>query len=116
VNQRLWDMGYEACRVGAYRFVHHSPCSTVPRLLAHHFRRGRAYGRILRNGGKPSRGLLSFALGIPRHRLREIERRLGRWGDGFREEYRRARPLVVLAAVASGAGTLFGLLPARFRP
>ena len=93
---------------GGIRLTHHSPCSTVPELVRHHFARGRALGRILRgdfrartDSRKDVRRSLS---GYSRRRLADTDQRVADWGEELAAEYRRARPLVRLGIEAAKAG------------
>ena len=116
VNRALWERGHRAWRERDVWITHHSPCRTVPRLVVHHFRRGRGLGRILRGdtpaGASGRRGLARFLVAYPRARLRQVDRRIERWGGDFRGRYRRVRPLVALAIAAAWAGAAVEDLPA----
>src|SRR5205085_549726 len=61
VNQELFARGYRARRVQEIVLVHRSRCETVPRLLRHHFQRGRALHKIVRAQGLPLRRRLEAA-------------------------------------------------------
>ncbi len=54
VNQALVRRGYQAYRAQDVIFIHHSPCRTPWKLVAHHFIRGRGFGRILRDRDRMS--------------------------------------------------------------
>ncbi len=118
VNGELWRRGHTAYRDSAIVLTHRNRSRRPWHLARHHFVRGRAFGRILLGrypGGSPRRrsGVLSFLAGYPRWRMETTGSRVRRWGDELREEYRRARPLVVLGALAAGAGACFQVLLSR---
>ncbi len=48
VNNELFRRGHRAFRSQEIELVHRSPCSTTRKLISHHFVRGRALGRIVR--------------------------------------------------------------------
>ncbi|MGI9019710.1 MAG: glycosyltransferase family 2 protein, partial [Solirubrobacterales bacterium] len=121
VNRELWRRGHRAYRAAAIELTHRNRSSTAWRLARHHFVRGRAFGRILLGnypGGSPRgrRGILSFLVGYPRWRVRNTDRRVHEWGGELRAQYARSRRLVILGALAAGAGACFEvLLPRRGR-
>ncbi|HXJ64968.1 MAG TPA: glycosyltransferase, partial [Actinomycetota bacterium] len=114
VNHLLYAAGARAYRAADVPLVHASPCTTVPRLLRHHFTRGRAHGRILLEHAGPvlnreELGRIGFAY-LPR-RLIATASNVRRWGDVvLRERFRRVRPLVAAGATAAWAGLWFELL------
>ncbi|MGH2684650.1 MAG: glycosyltransferase, partial [Actinomycetota bacterium] len=103
VNETLFARGYRAYRSRDIRLIHRSPCRDPFRLMTHHFRRGRAFGRILLGWGDEA-AMRALAGYLPR-RLRLTSSHLRRWGHDLRAEYRRALPLVVLGATSAWAGT-----------
>jgi glycosyltransferase involved in cell wall biosynthesis len=110
VNMELWRRGHLAYRCPQAAFIHHSPCRTVPALASHHFRRGRAYGRIVVAGPQagvpmPRRSAPLFALSFARSRWRDMNARISAWGtDAEQSRFRRVRPLVLLGLGAAAAG------------
>jgi glycosyltransferase involved in cell wall biosynthesis len=120
VNHLMYAMGARAYRAADVLLVHATPCTTVPRLLRHHFVRGRAHGRILLEHA-PTQGVLHREE-LGRVGLAYLPRRLGltatnvrRWaGPELAERYRQVRPLVAAGAAAAWTGLWFELLtPAR---
>jgi glycosyltransferase involved in cell wall biosynthesis len=120
VNRALWERGHRAWRERDLWLTHHTPCRTVPRLVSHHFQRGRGLGRILRGDAPPGRsgrrGLAGFLAGYPRARLHQVDRRIERWGGELGGRYRRVRPLVMLAIAAAWAGASIEALGRRRPP
>lgn len=114
VNTELWRMGYSAYREQEAAAIHVSPCSSPATLAAHHYRRGRAWARILleRHGSRRRvllrRGLL-LSMYVPR-RLARIGRSVRSHGRGLIRQYRRAYPLIVLGALAAFWGIVTGLV------
>jgi hypothetical protein len=47
VTMELTGRGYPTWRAQDVTMIHHSPCATPGVLLRHHFKRGRAHGRII---------------------------------------------------------------------
>ena len=119
VNEELWRRGHRAYREQRIELIHSSPCSTAWSLARHHFRRGRAFGRILRGDFAPARRgrrlrRLSFLLRYPAMRLRSTDTRVADWGGPLRGEYRKVRRLVRLGIAAAWVGTWLELvLPVR---
>ncbi len=120
VNHLIYATGARAYRAADVPLVHASPCTTVPRLLRHHFVRGRAHGRILLEHAPPQ-GVLHREE-LRRIGLAYLPRRLGmtsanvrRWGGTeLTERYRRVRPLVAAGATAAWIGLWFELVrPAK---
>jgi glycosyltransferase involved in cell wall biosynthesis len=118
VNNELARRGYTTYWDRDVQFIHHSPCRTPWRLLAHHFVRGRGFGRILRDQGH-ARGRPFVGRSMVRLYQRQVRRRydlvsgnVGRWNDdpALAREYRRARPLVFAGALAAYAGNCYELL------
>lgn len=117
VNQELARRGYRALRAQDVVLVHHSPCRSVPRLLRHHFTRGRGYGRILWERDGVARRDLAGLYGRRLLRRQTVgrviwtTRNVRRWGDiATLAQYFRAFPLVVAGTLASTAGTWWELL------
>jgi hypothetical protein len=115
-NRALVRRGYVALRDPAIRFVHRSPCRTPWRLVRHHFRRGRGWGRLLladyrERGGLFNRQVISSRLvrHLPR-RLGRIKRNVTKAEPDYQAAYRRARPLIALGAVASWLGMWFEVM------
>jgi glycosyltransferase involved in cell wall biosynthesis len=118
VNQELVSQGHRAFFARDVTIIHRSPCRTPWKLARHHFTRGRAYGRILRDrdgvtirspvgaqGALLLRGLVSG-------RLQRTTASVEQWaGDpALIARYRRVYPLVVLGAVAAAAGACLELV------
>jgi hypothetical protein len=104
VNQELFRRGYRAHRVQEIVLVHRSRCETVPRLLGHHFQRGRALGKILDAEGVPLSRRLRHALRYMPTRMRYIEGGVGLWGGELEPRYREVRRLVRAGVLAAWAG------------
>jgi hypothetical protein len=118
VNNELTRRGFKTYWDRDVRFIHHNRCRTPKRLGAHHFVRGRAFGRILREQGH-ARG--RAVIGRPALRLyrRQVPQRaelirsnVHKWANDpvIEREYRRAAPLIRLGAAAAWLGTIFELL------
>lgn len=117
-NERMWNAGHRAYRERLVRLRHHSPCSTRFRLFRHHFQRGRAFGRILRDGVPPNSGLplrvrATVLVRHPRSRLDVTDARVEDWGSELEAEYARVRRLVKLGLAAAGMGAWVGTLGRR---
>ena len=102
VNLRLWREGHRAYRQKDALLYHNSPCTTLPRLLRHHFVRGQAWGRILvaRGTGFPE---LENYVG---RRFARTTANVGSWGGDLEEEFRRVRLLVRLGMTAAWLGMI----------
>lgn len=116
VNSALVKRGYVAYRDPDVRFIHYSPCTTVPRLLRHHFRRGRGWGRMLvtrhrERGQMLDRDFVRTRLidAVPT-RLNRIDRSVRLARTDIIAEFELVRPLVVAGAVASWLGMWYELL------
>jgi glycosyltransferase involved in cell wall biosynthesis len=115
VNRALVRRGYVALRDPAITFVHRSPCRTAWHLVRHHFRRGRGWGKLLLADYREQGRLLNpQVLGsrlvhhLPR-RLSRIQRNVVA-AQALEAEYRRARVLIALGAVASWLGMWYEIL------
>lgn len=110
VNLRLFLVGHSAYRSSELTLIHRSPCETPRQLARHHFKRGVGYSSLLasaiRRGEQPvNRALLRrLAIDYVPTRLRSIHRNVATYGSELGPAYRRARPLVVLGALAAWAG------------
>jgi hypothetical protein len=120
VNNELAAFQYRAYRAHDVRLVHASPCRRLPRLLRHHFVRGRGMGRILLDDYRGRGRLLSrsfvgrLLVGYVPTRMARTTANVRSSGGPLRGVYRRVLPLVVLGAAAAWAGLWFELLrPAR---
>ena len=108
VNLALVQRGYQAYRAQDVTLIHHSPCRTPWKLMAHHFVRGRGLGCILRDRDRIApKGLLgkrgvNFVRRQVTGRVKQTTQHVRRWsGDPtLQAEYRRAFPLVVAGATA----------------
>src|SRR5262249_3090133 len=101
VNHLLYALGARAYRAADVGLTHVSPCTTVPRLLAHHRERGRAHGRILLENASAGTPVLSreelgrIGFGYLPRRLGATASNVRRWGGPeLRREFRAVRPLV----------------------
>ncbi|HEX3832830.1 MAG TPA: Mur ligase family protein, partial [Solirubrobacteraceae bacterium] len=117
VNMELTGRGYPTWRAQDVRMIHHSPCATPGVLLRHHFKRGRAHGRIILDqwapGLPPAGELRYFAVEYLPGRVRQIGAAVRSWGSRReRVRYTLVYPLVVAGAAASWAGTWYQLLTA----
>jgi glycosyltransferase involved in cell wall biosynthesis len=117
VNQELFRLGHRAYRAQDAGFIHVSPCRTPIRLVRHHFVRGRAMGRILRDRDGVSRRSMFGQVGLKRLRIQSIQRArrisesVEKWGDEQAiREYRECRMLIALGIAANCAGTWFEFL------
>jgi hypothetical protein len=108
VNHRLWRRGHRAFRESAIELTHRSPCSTTAALVRHHFLRGRAFGRLLRDeiaaGRGRRRATCRYLARYPRMRLASTNYRVSEWGGELRAEYRRVRRLVIVGIAAAWIG------------
>ena len=117
VNTDLWQRGYSAYRQQEAAAIHISPCSTVAKLTAQHYTRGRAWAQILleRHGSRRTvirrRGLM-LSMYVPRRLLR-IGANVRAHGRGLVREYRRSYPLIVLGALAAFWGIVTGIALGR---
>jgi glycosyltransferase involved in cell wall biosynthesis len=117
VNMALVRRGYVAYRDPGVRLIHHSRCTTVPRLVRHHFQRGRGLGRLLverhlERGHLLNRHVLRTRLleAVPKRLQRIEESVMGLPNTQLIAEYQRFRHLVVLGALATLAGTWYEVL------
>jgi glycosyltransferase involved in cell wall biosynthesis len=115
VNQELYRRGYRARRVQEIALVHRSRCETIPRLLEHHFQRGRALGRILAAEGVPVRKRLEHLRRYVPRRMRYIDGGVGLWGGELRSHYESVRPLVRAGVQAAWSGYFLELLSSARR-
>lgn len=110
VNVALWKRGAVAYRSNEIRFVHNSPCTTIPRLLKHHHTRGRALGRLRlqeTSGRRPRIDATLWLAGYLPRRIGTTTRNVQRNGDAeMQQRYRRAMPLIVAACVSAWVGAL----------
>jgi len=109
LNQALWSRGHRAYRSREIALVHRSPCTNPWRLIRHHFVRGRALARIVREregGGRRSRSA-RFLRSYSRRRLAATDRRVADWGGDLGARYGSVRPLVKLGIAAAHAGAAF---------
>jgi glycosyltransferase involved in cell wall biosynthesis len=106
VNTTLFQRGYVAYRAADVTLTHHSRCRGPITLVRHHFSRGRAFGKILRDDSERDRRFVrSYVL----RRVSRTSRDVRRWGDGLQGHYRRAWPLVVAGTVAAWVGLVYEL-------
>lgn len=111
VNRELFRRGHTAYRAQDVTLTHHSRCRGPAQLVRHHFSRGRAFGKILRN--EPARDRRFVWTYVPR-RISRTGRDVRRWGCELRRHYRRAWPLVLAGTMAAWVGLVYELLrPAR---
>jgi glycosyltransferase involved in cell wall biosynthesis len=115
VNQELFRRGYRARRIQEIVLVHRSRCETVPRLVRHHFQRGRALGKILRAEAVPRHQRAKHAARYVPVRLRYIEAGVGLWGGELEPRYREVRRLVQAGVIAAWAGYVCELLSSAGR-
>lgn len=105
VNEALFEAGYTAYRCDGYELKHFSPSRSAPALAAHHFRRGKAFGQIIRAEGATRRSTARFALGIPARRWSAISGNVREFAPELQPQLERARLHLGLALCASAAGT-----------
>src|SRR5262249_2144523 len=116
VNRELVRRGYIALREPAIRFVHYNPCRTPWRLVKHHFPRGRGWGGLLVEDHRMSGGLLNREVVVARlvdhlpARWRQVARGVRTADPELAPHYRRARPLIAAAAIASWLGMWYEIL------
>ncbi len=120
VNHELARRGHTAYRAQDVRLIHHTPCRTRSRLLAHYFVRGRSYGRILLEGRRSEGQLFHAHSGQAFRRLRAhdgriaVGRHVEEWGgDEEQRAYRRARRWITTAWAAHRLGTCLELVRPR---
>jgi glycosyltransferase involved in cell wall biosynthesis len=121
VNHELWRRGCSAYRAMDVWLIHRSPCRTPLGLARHHFARGRAVGRIMREISRPPvrRGdsIRGVHPGYVTNRLRQTKANVRTWGDDYVNGiYRLVRPLVVVGVLAAWVGMWWELLWPRRRP
>ena len=116
VNRALVRRGYVALREPAIALTHSSPCRSAGRLVRHHFKRGRGWGRLVLADRREAGPVLT------RETWRErgpghLTRRLGRIAADVATaepdlgiQYRAVRPLVGLGAGAAWAGMWWEIL------
>jgi UDP-N-acetylmuramoyl-tripeptide--D-alanyl-D-alanine ligase len=117
VNMELTGRGYPTWRAQDVMMIHHSPCTTPRVLVGHHFKRGRAHGRIILDqwapGLPPGGELRYFLVEYLPGRIRQITAAVRSWGSRRdRAHYAVVFPLVIGGAVASWVGTWYELLTA----
>lgn len=121
VNNLLFERGHSAYRAQEIQLVHRNRCERPPRLVAHHFTRGRAMGRILcgdRRAGRLSlpRLVRSWLIHYIPVRLRRTSASVaGFGGPELLRRYRRVYPLVMAGTVSAWAGIWTELLLRRVR-
>lgn len=115
-NRALVKRGYVAYRYPDVRFIHRSRCTTTPRLVRHHFQRGRGSGRLLLAEYREKGQLLNAKVlrtrlieAVPKQ-LRRIQESVALANPDIIAEYERHRHLVALGAVATWAGTWYEVL------
>jgi glycosyltransferase involved in cell wall biosynthesis len=120
VNTRLFELGYRAYYSSDIQCIHNTPCTTVARLLHHHFERGLGFGRILwEQAGRPrrlrSRGqtILWLTTKYPLRRTRFIREAVRDWGATVGREFTRSFPLVVAGVASAAVGAILFLLRPR---
>ncbi|HWV23477.1 MAG TPA: glycosyltransferase [Thermomicrobiales bacterium] len=116
VNRALVKRGYVAYREPDAMYIHTTRCTTVPRLLRHHFQRGRGVGRLLladyrRQGRLLNQQVLRTRLldAVPQ-RLERMHRSVMLANQEIVAEYERVRPLIALGAIATLAGTWYEIV------
>jgi len=105
VNERLWKEGYRAYRDGSILLHHKRPCTTLLRLIQHHFIRGRAWGQILAARGS-SVGALS---GYVSKRMQQTTHNVDAWGGELGAQFARVKPLVWLGIISAWLGAVYEL-------
>jgi glycosyltransferase involved in cell wall biosynthesis len=120
VNTRLFELGYRAYYSSDIQCIHNTPCTTVARLLHHHFERGLGFGRILwEQAGRPrnlrARGqtILWLTTKYPVRRTRFIREAVRDWGATVRREFTRSFPFVVAGVASAAVGAILFLLRPR---
>jgi glycosyltransferase involved in cell wall biosynthesis len=107
-NARLAWLGFDAYYAQDVVIVHHNRCSSVRRLVAHHFQRGRGFARLLsvraERAGTGGRWRQTTLVTYLPRRLWTTTRDVLRWGHGLRARYAAVFPLVALGATAAWAG------------
>jgi glycosyltransferase involved in cell wall biosynthesis len=103
MNTRIWNRGGTAYRDNTIQLYHRNRCSTPWRLVRHHFMRGRAWGRILRERGEVFGATRNYVS----RRYRMTERNVQQWGGDLIENYRRSRPLVRLGIWSAFVGICY---------
>jgi hypothetical protein len=106
VNTELFRRGHACYRAADVELVHHTRCRGTVTLVKHHFARGRAFGQILRADPERDR---RFVRTYVLKRVSRTSRDVRSWGDGLRDEYRRAWPHVVAGTVAAWTGLVLEL-------
>lgn len=111
VNQKLFHDGRRTYYRSGASFHHASPARSLGQLCSHHFKRGRALGRIIRGGRTRWQSLLQLPVtaSLPGRRLRALRAGMAFADADLRRRYRSLLPLVVSGALASTAGTAYEL-------
>ncbi len=112
VNNRMFGAGLKAYRSPEIELTHVTRCDRPWQLLAHHWERGRALGRLLFDPALAvpvqRRHVARMVATLVPRRVAAAARAVGEWGTaGERRAYRGSRPLIAGAAVVSWLGTLF---------
>jgi glycosyltransferase involved in cell wall biosynthesis len=128
VNAALFGLGFSAYREGKAQLIHHSLCTSVPRLCGHHFSRGKAYGILLVSeaAGNPAqsdrltrhcvRRVGEFLFVYPAKRFRRIRRDLQSAPAEHIARLYRLSPIVILAILAAAGGGIAGVIASYCRP
>ncbi|MEX0991735.1 MAG: glycosyltransferase [Actinomycetota bacterium] len=112
VNNRMFGAGLKAYRSPEIELTHATRCDRPTALLAHHWNRGRALGRLLFDPAfvlpVERRGIGRMVASLVPRRVTATARAVAKWGGPQeRRAYRESRLLIIAAAVASWCGTLF---------
>ena len=120
VNTRLFELGYRSYYSSDIQCIHKTPCTTVARLLHHHFERGLGFGRILwEQAGRPRKlraraeTILWLTTKYPVRRTRFIREAVRDWGATVRRDFTRSFPLVVAGVASAAVGAILFLLRPR---
>jgi glycosyltransferase involved in cell wall biosynthesis len=112
VNSALHQAGRRTYFNPRISFIHTSPSVTATQLVHHHFQRGRALGRMIRQRYDwPDFRQVITTLGLPKRRLDTINRALPLAGEQVRGQYRgQIRLMVAAGALGAASGAWFELL------
>lgn len=113
VNEYLFEQGYGAWWETSCVTIHHSPCTSLSRLVRHHHQRGRGRARLLMDewerGTLSGRAVVSAALRWMPGRLRWMHGQVQTTDRQTRYRYRRVLPQIVAGAGAAALGCWLGL-------
>jgi len=109
VNDRLWKEGHRAYRDRNILLYHKSPCTNPRHLIQHHFVRGRAWGRLLRERAVGLEALSGYVAA----RINRISTNVSAWAGELENEYEAVKQLIRLGVLAAWCGMAYELIIRR---